>query len=113
MRSSTGDKQRLLHIKDAIEEIGNYTKGSDEEIFLRDSMMKYACVKQIEIIGEVARVLSDEFKNKYTEVKWFSIAGIRNLLIHEYWGIDFNVLWKVINEDIPVLKEQIESILKN
>jgi uncharacterized protein with HEPN domain len=110
MRRPIGNHQRLLHILKAIKEIESYIKGSGKELFLNHSMMKYACVKQIEIIGEAANYLTTEFKTKYPQVAWGEIAGMRNILVHEYFGIDFNILWQVVTRDLPELKKQIESI---
>lgn len=113
MKGKIGDKQRLQHILKAIVEIENYVYGADKERFLRDSMMKYACVKQIEIIGEAAVFLSSDFQSKHSEIEWKEIKGIRNLLVHEYFGIDFNILWQIILEDIPKLKPKIEKALNS
>jgi uncharacterized protein with HEPN domain len=110
MRKPIGNRQRLLHILQANKEIESYIKDVDREIFLSHSMMKYACAKQIEIIGEAANYLTAEFKMKFPQVEWGEIAGMRNILVHEYFGIDFNILWQVISEDIPALKKKIESL---
>ncbi len=111
MRSRIGDRQRLLHILDAIKEIENYISGSSEDDFMCNSMMKHACIKQIEIIGEAANLISSETQNIYHEVDWDQIVGMRNLLVHEYFGIDFKIVWQVITEDISLLKKQIAQIL--
>lgn len=110
MRKPIGNRQRLLHILKAINEIESYVDGVDKEFFLKHSMMKYACVKQIEIIGEAANYLTVDFKNKFRQIEWVEIAGMRNILVHEYFGIDFNILWQVVIEDIPALKKQIELL---
>ena len=110
MRKPIGNRQRLVHILKAIGEIESYVGDADKEIFLRHSMMKYACVKQIEIIGEAANYLTEDFKTKFSQVEWREIAGMRNILVHEYFGIDFNILWQVIQKDIPELKRKIELL---
>ena len=111
MRKPIGNHQRLLHILKAIKEIESYIEGVNEEFFLSHSMMKYACVKQIEIIGEAAKYLTTDFKAKFPHVEWEEIAGMRNILVHEYFGIDFNILWQVVTKDIPELKKKIGSLL--
>ncbi len=75
--------------------------------------MRYACVKQIEIIGEAVNYLTMDFKTKFPQVSWVEISGMRNILVHEYFGIDFNILWQVVTKDIPELKKKIESLPLN
>src|SRR5688572_17618591 len=95
MRDSIGDLQRLEHILLAIAEIENYTKGIPEEEFLNNSMMRFASIKQIEIIGEAANYITEETKKLFTDLQWRQIIGMRHILVHEYFGID--VLCSVAN----------------
>lgn len=113
MRSKLGDRQRLLHILDAITEIQSYTTGVDLKIFLENSMMRFACVKQVEIIGEAANFITAETKQLFTDTEWRQIIGMRHVLVHEYFGIDFNLIWQVIISDLPELKEKISAVLSN
>lgn len=106
-----GDKQRLLHILDAISEIENYTVNVNLLTFLNNSMMRFASIKQIEIIGEAANYVSEETKAKFTEIEWRQIVGMRHILIHEYFGVDNNLIWQVITDDIPKLKNKIENVI--
>lgn len=84
MRNNIGDEARLKHILDAISEIESYTKDSTFEKFTKSSMMKYATIKQLEIIGEAANHISGKLKEKYSDIEWREIVGLRNILIHEY-----------------------------
>jgi uncharacterized protein with HEPN domain len=111
MKGKPGDKQRLLHIADAINEIESYINGKDLEEFLSNSMMRFASIKQIEIIGEAVYFLSSETKAKYADIEWDKIAGIRHILVHEYFGIDDKIVWQIITTDIPALKEKVKNIL--
>lgn len=111
MKGKPGDKQRLLHIADAITEIEHYITGKNLEEFLSNSMMRFASIKQIEIIGEAVYFISAETKAKYANIEWDKIAGIRHILVHEYFGIDEQIIWQVITTDIPLLKEKIKNIL--
>ena len=111
MKGKIGDKQRLLHILDAIIEIQNYTKSCNIELFLKNSMMRFASIKQIEIIGEAAIHITEETKLKFTEVQWRQIIGLRHILVHEYFGVDNNLIWQIIIDDLRKLKECIENIL--
>lgn len=112
MRSSSGDKARLQHIFDAILEIESYVRESSYEIFKNNSMMQFACVKQLEIIGEAANHLTPHFKKLYSEIQWREIIDLRNLLIHEYFGIDTKIVWDIIRTDIVTLKLQIKEIIE-
>lgn len=111
MKNNIGDEARLKHILDAISEIESYTRGIAFEEFAQNSMMKFATIKQLEIIGEAANRISDELKGKYSEIEWRKIVGLRNILIHEYFGVDENVVWGIITKDIPELKNQANHIL--
>lgn len=111
MKGNLGDKQRLLHILESIEEIEKYTAGSNLEIFLQNSMMKFASVKQIEIIGEAANHITEETKNKFSDIQWRQITGLRHVLVHEYFGVDSKLIWQIIADDIPKLKIKIKEVL--
>ena len=112
MKGKMGDKQRLLHILDAITEIENYTSNIDIETFLKNSMMHFASIKQIEIIGEAANYISEETKNKFSEIEWRQITGLRHILVHEYFGVDITLIWQIIIDDIPKLKAKIQKIIE-
>jgi uncharacterized protein with HEPN domain len=112
MRNSLGDKARLQHIYDAILEIESYVQKSSYDTFQSNSMMQYACVKQLEIIGEAANHLTHHFIKLYSVIKWREIIGLRNLLIHEYFGIDAKIVWDIITTDIVSLKPQIKEIIE-
>jgi uncharacterized protein with HEPN domain len=111
MKGQLGDKARLQHIYDAILEIETYTKNVDIEDFLNNSMMRFACIKQIEIIGEAGNHVTKTTQLQFSEIEWRKIVGLRNIVIHEYFGIDFDVIWGIILSDIPDLKVKIENIL--
>ena len=113
MRSEYGDKIRLQHILDAIEEIHKYLIEADFSIFLENSMMRFACIKQMEIIGEASNHLSAELKLKFLYIEWPQIIGMRNVFVHEYFGIDTSLVWEIIKNDIPELKDKVEHILKS
>lgn len=113
MKSNLGDKARLEHILDAISEIQSYTKDTDLEEFTGNSMKKYATIKQLEIIGEAASQITNGMKEKYSEVEWREIVGLRNILIHEYFGVDENIVWGIITKDIPKLKIHVARILQD
>jgi uncharacterized protein with HEPN domain len=105
------DTVYLLHILDAMDLIAEYTKGMSENEFLSNSMAHDAVVRQIEIIGEAARNDSTEIQEKYPKLPWAKMIGIRNKVIHEYFNVNYSVVWDTINEDLPLLKRSIKKIL--
>ena len=111
MLSNPKDIIRLQHIFDAILEIENYTSKADFSDFEKNSMMLHASVRQLEIIGEASNHLSKEILKTYQTVEWKQIIGFRNLLIHEYFGVDITVVWNVIQFDLPHLKKEIIKII--
>lgn len=113
MRGKIGDRQRLLHIIDAITEIDSYTANIDLQLFLQNSMMRFACIKQIEIIGEAANYISAETKALFSDIEWRQITGMRHILVHEYFGVDFHLIWQVIIQDLPELKQKISAVLNS
>jgi uncharacterized protein with HEPN domain len=110
MKDSLGDRQRLLHILDAIAEIETYIHQKDIDSFLNNSMMRFASIKQLEIIGEAAKHLSNDTKLKFSSIEWNQIVGMRNVLVHEYFGVDNLLVWQIIIDDLPKLKERIQVI---
>lgn len=111
MRGKLGDRVRLQHIVDAIVEIETYTQGVDFELFNSNSMMRFACIKQMEIIGEASNHISETTKNGFPDIEWEQIVGMRNVFVHEYFGVDSNLAWEIIKTDIPELKQRIIEIL--
>ncbi len=88
MKEKLGDRQRLLHIFDAIEEIESYIQDSNQNEFDNKSMIRFATIKQLEIIGEAVNHLSAQIRDNNPDVDWKSIIGLRNITIHEYFSID-------------------------
>jgi len=111
MKDKLGDKVRIQHIYDAILEIESYTQNVEIDEFLTNSMMRFACVKQIEIIGEASNHISADFRERFEEIEWREIVSLRNILVHEYFGVVNRIIWGIIQNDIPDLKVKIEHIL--
>ena len=74
-------------------------------------MMRFACIKQMEIIGEASDHISEEIKIKFSEIEWAQIKGMRNIFVHEYFGIDSRLVWEIIKHDLPELKSKVVTIL--
>ena len=113
MRGKLGDKVRLQHILDAILEIETYVNTSEYPNFIENSMMRFASIKQLEIIGEASNHLSDEIKEAFSDIEWAQIVGMRNIFVHEYFGVDSNIVWEIIKTDLPNLKERITAIINS
>ena len=105
------DTVYLHHILDAIDVIEGYTKGMTENEFLANSMARDAVVRQIEIIGEASRNISDEFREKHPKLPWEKMGGIRNKTIHEYFNVNFAIVWDTVQDDPPLLKKSIKKII--
>lgn len=103
-------KTFLEHIIESIEDIEKYTKGQTKEKFSKAKMMQDAVIRKIEIIGEAVKNLPLSFRKKHSKIDWGDIAGMRDILIHEYFGVNINVVWKTVREDIPKLKKQITEL---
>jgi len=89
--------------------VGNMTKND----FANNGAMQDAAVRRIEIIGEAAKNIAADFKKEHKEIPWKDICGMRDVLTHDYFGLNFEKVWKTIKEDLPLLKEQVQSILKD
>lgn len=94
----------LNDILEAITAIEAFTSGMTKEDFIGDLKTVYATRKAIEIIGEAAKKIPVSFKNRHKEIPWKEIAGMRDVLVHEYFGVDLDVVWKTVQQDIPALK---------
>lgn len=101
----------LEHIKSEINYLQKNSANLQFEEFIDDNTLTRAFLRSIEIIGEAAKNLPDSFKEKHTEIEWKSMAGMRDKLIHAYFGVDYKIVWTVVQQKIPVLKEQIEPII--
>ena len=86
-------------------------KGKEYGKFMQDETLKRACARSIEIIGEATKNLSMDFKRRHKGVEWKKLAGIRDKVIHYYFGVNWDIVWDVIEERLPALKGQIEKLL--
>ena len=102
----------LLHMLESIERIERLMDGVSQEKFITSEDKENAAVRRLAIIGEAVKNLSKSFKDKHPEIKWHKIAGMRNLLIHEYFGVDLKLTYKIIKEDIPEFKKNILRFLR-
>lgn len=101
----------LKHILESINIIEKHINGISKEKFSKNMLIQDAIIRRVEIIGEAAKNIPDDFKKKHKTIEWREIIGMRDKLIHDYFGININTVWKTAKEDVPVLKKQIEDLL--
>ena len=103
----------LQHILDAIYRILKYTSGINDSKFARNTLIQDGVIRQIEIIGEAVKRLSLRFRSTHPSIPWVDIAGMRDKLIHDYFGVDIAKVWLTVQEDIPSLKTKVHQILNS
>lgn len=102
----------IKHIRDAITDIEHSVKNLSQNEFKENKDIKDATIRRIEIIGEATKNVPESFRTKHPEIPWSDIAGMRDKLIHEYFGVNLDRVWVVVKKDIPTLKRQIKEILE-
>jgi len=107
------DEVRLKHILDAAREAVSFAEGHCREDLDSDRKLNLSLVRLLEIIGEAARGITEEFRQEHSELPWKSMAGMRNRLIHGYFDVNLDVVWKTVTNDLPALIEKLEKIVSN
>ena len=106
--SKRKDSVVLQDIRAAIERITSYATGLEYDDFITDFKTQDAIIRNIEILGEAVKLLSEETKAQYPKIPWKDIAGTRDKLIHDYFGVNIDVVWSIVKNDIPFLHKEIE-----
>lgn len=112
MSGKPGDVERLHHILESIDRIKKFTAGMDYGEFAGNEMAQFAVIKNFEIIGEAAYHLNDELKEKYPEVEWKKIQAFRHILVHDYYRINLEIVWKSKEHKIDDLRKTLAGILE-
>jgi uncharacterized protein with HEPN domain len=100
----------IEHILLCIKKIEEYTKELDRNSFAENELIQDAVIRNIEIIGEATKKISSDLKSQYREIPWKEMSGMRDKLVHDYFGVDVDVVWRTVQEDIPLLKSLIQGI---
>lgn len=108
--SEPRDRTYIWHIQDAIARIEGYLVGVGRDDFLEKPLVQDGVLHQLQIIGEAAKRLSRSFREETAEIPWVDIAGMRDKIVHDYLGVDLDIVWQTAVRDIPALKRQIEAL---
>jgi uncharacterized protein with HEPN domain len=106
------DRVYLQHIREALQDIATYC-GSDHRAFLDDRMRQDATLRKLEVIGQAVKNLSENTKSRQPEIPWKQIAGMRDKVIHDYFGVNLEIVWAVVQKELPKLRVAVEGLLKD
>jgi uncharacterized protein with HEPN domain len=108
----SNDRLYIEHMRKALEKIEGYASAGYND-FMAYTHWQDAVIRQLEILGEATKMLSQELRDQYPEVPWRRIAGLRDVLIHDYMGVDLDAVWQITQKDIPELRKNISKISKD
>lgn len=111
MREKPKDNERLLHMLEAINNIFEFVNGKSFEVYKHDKILRFAIIKNLEIIGEAAYLLTKDFKSNHDSVEWNDIIGMRHILVHGYYQINDEIIWATIETELEPLKGKLLKLL--
>ena len=100
-------------IRESIKNIEDFSKGLNKEKFSKDRLRQSAIIRQLEIIGEAVKNIPNHFRDRYPNIPWRKISGVRDVLSHVYFGVNIDRIWNIIEKDLPILKKEIKKIKVN
>ena len=105
------DRVYLINILECIEKIQFYTRvGKDD--FMKSTLIQDAVIRNLEIIGEATKKISEILRNDYKDIPWWKMAGLRDILIHDYMGVDLKTVWNVVEKELPLVEKMIKIIVE-
>jgi uncharacterized protein with HEPN domain len=110
--SSRADGDLLGDILEAVQRARSYTAGQSYEQFLADTKTQDAVIRALEILGEATKRLSSSLRESHPEIPWKSMAGVRDKLIHDYFGVNIDIVWQIVRDQLPTLAEQVAAALE-
>jgi uncharacterized protein with HEPN domain len=113
MKKRMNEQVRVQHMLNAIVEIQEFANDTVYDEYLHDRKLQLALTRLIEIVGEASNHITEESKNRFSEIEWRVLTGIRNIIVHEYFGIDYDIIWAFIQKDIPLLRLNLNSYYYN
>jgi uncharacterized protein with HEPN domain len=105
------DRLYLLHIRECLDRVARYASRG-REIFFADTMVQDAILRNLQILAESATRLSEPLRKRHPQIDWRSIAGLHNVLVHSYLGLDLHQIWDIVERDLPPLRRSVETILR-
>jgi uncharacterized protein with HEPN domain len=112
MREKPKDNERLLHMLEAIDNIFEFVSGKTFEVYKKDKILRFAIIKNLEIIGEAAYLISKDFKSKNDSIEWNDIIGMRHILVHGYYQIKDEIIWATIETELMPLKSKLQILIE-
>ncbi len=103
----------LKHILESIDAIEEYTQNLSEKAFLENPEKQDAIIRRLEVLGEAVKNLPDEFKQQHSDIAWNKAMATRNILIHNYFGVDLEIVWDTVLKSLPEFKDQIKNLLES
>jgi uncharacterized protein with HEPN domain len=105
------DRLYLIHISECIHRIEEYLGGSGRDAFMASNLVQDAIIRNLQTLSESAMRISDQLQKKHPDAEWLKIRGFRNVLVHDYLGVDLEMVWNIIERDLPKLKAVVEKML--
>jgi uncharacterized protein with HEPN domain len=105
------DRVYLEHIRDALNDIATYT-GAGRDVFFAERMRQDATLRKLQVIGQAVKNLSDDTRSRQPHIPWKQIAGMRDKVIHDYFGVNLEIVWGVIEKELPKLEQAIQALLE-
>ena len=101
----------LIHIKECIERIESYIGNVGKSDFIKSTFMQDAVIRNLQVLAESTQRLSDDAKDSREDIDWYKISGFRNILVHDYLGLDLDTVWNIVINEMPILKKAVEEML--